>query len=195
MAYSAFWGLLATVLSGVAIILYTRSMMKGGGSRPSRMTWFILAALSSISAWSYFHLGATYTFGAALMAAVGSITVAVLSLKYGHGGWQTIDKLTLAGVAITALIWWLTGSAFAALASALAIDFLALVPTIAKLWRWPKLEEATPWFVIVAGNICNVLALDVTRMAEWTIELAIYPLYMVLVNGFVLLMIVRPWGR
>lgn len=192
MTSAVVWGWLATVFAGLGYVLYAFSVVKDGGSRPSRMTWFILSAVSCISAWSYFELGASETFGAAVVSALGSTFIAVLSLKYGHGGWETIDKITLLGVLVTCVLWYITGSSLVALLAALPVDCLALMPTIAKVVKWPDTEEFVPWLVTIASNIVNVLALDVMRIHDWTFELAIYPFYMVAINGLILLLIARP---
>lgn len=192
MSMPIIFGWLATAATAAGYGLYIYSTIRPGGTRPSRMTWFILAALSSLTAWSYFQLGASSTFGTALFCAIGSIAVALLSIKYGHGGWELIDKITLLGVLVTCAIWYITGSAFVALIAALIVDFLALLPTMGKILKLPETEEFFPWFVTVVGSALNILALDVTRSNEWTAEMAVYPVYMIFVNGSVLALIARP---
>ena len=72
--------------------------------------------------------------------------------------------------------------------AAMAVDFLALFPTIAKTWKHPDWEETFPWIVTVVASALTVMAVAL----PWEIEIAAYPFYLLIMNGVVLALIFRP---
>lgn len=163
-----------------------------GGSEPSRMTWFILATIAWMLVYGNYANGADATMGALIVNAIGSTVVAILSIKYGLGGWETIDKIALVCIALTVTIWHTTGNDFIGLLCSLGVDLIALSPTAWKLKNRPWLEEALPWQITVASCFINVLALNIFKISEWEIATAISPLYLFGINAIVLLLIVWP---
>jgi hypothetical protein len=194
MSSSEIFGWLATLAAGFSYLAYFVSTVRGR-SRPSRMTWFILAALSVLAALSYYEVGATATFGAVVACAIGSSAIAIASIYYGDGGWQPIDLLTFTGVLFVGAIWYATGSPFLALISSLSVDFIALIPTVSKVRKRPDTEELMPWLVTLASNFLNILALDLSTINQWKVDLAVYPFYMLIVNGLVVFLIAMPKFR
>lgn len=163
-----------------------------GGSEPSRMTWFILATIAWMLVYGNYANGADATMGALIVNAVGSTIVAILSIRYGLGGWETIDQIALVGIVLTVLVWHTTGNNFIGLLCSLGVDLIALSPTIWKLKTQPWLEEALPWKITVASCFINVLALDVFRIRDWELATAISPVYLFSINAIVLVLIVKP---
>ena len=68
------------------------------------------------------------------------------------------------------------------------VDFLALFPTMAKTWKHPNWEEPFPWIVTVAASVLTVMAVAL----PWELEIAAYPVYLLIMNGVVLALIYRP---
>lgn len=164
-----------------------------GGSEPSRMTWFILMTIAWMLVYGNYASGADDTMGALIINAIGSTMVALLAIRYGVGGWESVDILALAGIVVTILIWYTTGSDFIGLLCSLGVDFIALSPTIWKLIWKPNLEEALPWKITVASGFINVLALDVFKIHDWEVATVVSPVYLLCINTIVLLLIV--WTR
>jgi hypothetical protein len=194
MPLPAAFGLLALAVTILSYVLYVRSA-RAGRSRPSRMTWALFTVLTTIAAASYWRVGATDTLPAAVVTAAGALAMALVSIRHGHGGWQPVDRLTLAGVILVGALWALTGNPLLALLAALTVDFLALVPTLAKLLHDPRSEEPFPWAVIVLASILNLLALDLTRVGDWTLGIAAYPVYMLAANLLTLALTLRSGPR
>jgi hypothetical protein len=102
--------------------------------------------------------------------------------------WQRSDFVCLAGAAGVAAFGLLTKSPLSALCAAMAVDFLALLPTMAKTWKHPDWEEQFPWMVTVTASMLTVMAVPL----PWEIEIAGYPVYLLIMNGVVLALICRP---
>jgi hypothetical protein len=184
-------GYVAGAITFLAYVLYARSILNGK-SRPSRSTWFIWTVLTFLIALSYSLTGADDTLWSAYGAAVGTLAIFLLSIKYGVGGWEKIDKFVLVGAVLGIGLWYYSGSAFIALLAYLTADLMGAIPTAVKTYVSPWEEEWFPWFVTVFANVLNVLALDVTAIGQWELDVAVYPFYMVVINGLILFFILRP---
>ena len=189
---TAIMGQIATVLAALAFAVYAWSILKPDGTRPSRMTWFLLASIGWIIAVSSYYAGATATLWPLVTNAAGSTIAAILAIKRGDGGWTRVDQVALAGVVATCLFAALTRNAFASLIAALVVDFIALLPTLAKLLRDARSEEALPWVLSVLSNLFNALAVDWFAGGRMTTELAVAPIYFLAGNGLILALILRP---
>ena len=155
---------------------------------PNRATWFTWAALGTVTAASYVASGATDTAWFAIAYAVGFIAIALLSIKYGEGGFTWTDRACLIGALLSAVMWWKFNTPEVALYATLAIDFFGAIPTLKKSWLEPKKENRLAWSVTAIATGLNVLALN-WRTA--TLPLLIYPLYMLMVNGTIVALLYR----
>lgn len=178
-------GLLAGFVTLLAFLFYIRDAIDRK-SRPNRATWIIWTVLSMVISASYYAAGARDTIWAALGFTIGQAAVALVSLRYGTPGWSALDKACLAGAAMGMAAWALSGSAFLALLIAMAVDFIGAIPTIRKALREPDSESRAGWILFGIGNILNVLAIE-----RWTPEIAIFPIYFLLVNGIILALSLR----
>ena len=173
-------GVLAGIVTLSAFFFYVRDCLSGR-SRPNRATWIIWSVLSLVITASYYAAGARDTIWASAGFTIGQFSVALVSLKYGTGGWSILDRICLAGAGLCLLAWALSGSALLALVLAILVDLVGAVPTIKKLLDDPASESRTAWMVFSVGNLLNVLAIE-----SWTIEIALFPVYFLFVNGIIL---------
>jgi hypothetical protein len=173
-------GMLAGGVTLLAFVFYIRDAVTGQ-SRPNKATWIIWTVLALVITASYYTVGARDTIWASVGFTIGQASVALVSLKYGTKGWSRFDKICLAGAAGGLAAWGLTGSAMLALILAMAVDFLGAMPTIKKLLEDPASESRTAWIVFSLGNLLNVAAIE-----KWTLEIALFPVYFLFVNGIVL---------
>ncbi len=172
----------AGVISTAAYIPYIISILKGK-TKPNRASWWIWAVLGIIICASYWSVGARNTFWYTLP--VGMITTALLSLKYGIGGWTPFDRVCLAGAAAGLLLWWVSGIPFTALAVSMGIDMIGYFPTMRKIWHMSGSEDRLTWMMFLVAAALNVAAID-----RWTLDIAIYPVYILVFNSIVLGLIV-----
>lgn len=149
---------------------------------PNRATWFIWAAIGIITAMSYKASGATDTVWFPVAYAVGFSVIALLSIKYGEGGFNLTDGLCLMGSILAGLGWWYFRAPEVALAASLLIEALASIPTILKSWREPWKENKLAWSLAVFASVLNVFALDWNEAGFWVILL---PLYILTLNALI----------
>ncbi len=187
------WRTTVGIASGVILfganIIYFIAILKGT-TRPNRATWFMLATVSLVIAASYRDLGAGPTLFAAIGAAAGTIAVAILAIWYGTGGNSCFDRICIFAGALSLLIYFLSVDPLLTLIASLAIDAASITPTIKHAVEAPEEEDLLAWNLTLLGDVLAVVAIN-----TWTVEIALYPLYMVALNGFIVLLLYRPLAR
>ncbi|MDB5259273.1 MAG: hypothetical protein JWO73_481 [Candidatus Taylorbacteria bacterium] len=179
-------GIVAGCISFSAYVLYMISTVKGR-TKPSRSTWWILTLVGIMIASSYYASGARDTIWVALSYVLGPLIISILSLKYGEGKWERLDKWCLASAIISASVWAIFRSAQIALVTNIVMDFLGLIPTIKKSYLRPEGEDRAAWTLESFSGALNIFAIE-----KWTFSIAFYPLYLLIVNGIVTLFLYMP---
>ncbi|MBD3210500.1 hypothetical protein GF318_03915 [Candidatus Micrarchaeota archaeon] len=179
-------GMAAAVLGFIAFIPYVISILKGK-SAPNRATWWIWTFLGVIISASYFSVGATDSALVTISFVVGPFITALLSLKYGEGGWNRFDASCVAGALLGALLWWLFSAPVIALVLTIFIDGMGLLPTVKKAYFRPQSEDSLAWALFFVSALLNLFAIE-----QWSFEVAVYPVYIFLLESTVLLLLLRP---
>ncbi len=172
-------GGIAGGLSFVAFLLYYVSIFRWE-TRPNRATWIILTVVGVLIASSYYASGARETMWIPLSYVLGPFIAAILSIKYGEGGWNRFDIVCLIGCLVSVVFWGLTDEPLIALFINIVIDFFGILPTLKKSYLDPLSEGKLAWSVTTVSNFLNIFA-----VGTWSFALGAYPVYMVLVNGLV----------
>lgn len=178
-------GIIAGILSLLAYPFYIFFALKRG-MHPNRATWFIWTLVGILLAGSYYSSGARGTMWLPLAYIVGPLATAIVSLKFGEGGWTPFDRKCLLGAFVSGALWLTTGEPLVALLSNLVLDFFGALPTIRKSLLDPRSESRTAWTLWEIGNIANFLAID-----KWEFAIVVYPAYMVLMNGAIAVLVWR----
>jgi hypothetical protein len=186
MTFHALMGMAAGVLSLIAYPVYIRDILKGE-TKPSKVTWWVLALLNALLTASYYVAGARDTIWIPISYTIGFSVIALLSLKYGEGTWEKSDWICLLGAAISLLAWWVFQSAKLALYLIIITDFVGLAPTIYKTYKRPWTESRQSWVIALIASALNVVAIE-----NWTPSISLYPIYVVLTNAFIVAFMVFP---
>jgi hypothetical protein len=186
MSIQSFFGQTAGLLSIAAFALYWISIVRGK-TRPNRATWIILTVVGILLASSYYSEGARETIWVPLSYVIGPAIVVLLSIRYGEGGWDPLDKFSLIGTLLTIPLWILSGSALLTLIINIFIDFLGILPTIKKSYLDPSGEDTFAWGITALSGVLNMFAIVV-----WSFSIVIYPLYLLIVNGLIFLLLAFP---
>jgi len=174
-------GQIAGGVSFFAFILYYISIIQGR-SRPNRATWIILTVVGVLIAASYYASGARSTMWVAIAYTIGPFIAALLAFKYGEGGTTRLDIFCLLGCAVSVLFWVFTNNALTTLLINIVIDFFGILPTLKKSYIDPLSEDKIAWSTTVFSSALNIFAIN-----TWVFSIAIYPVYMLAVNGLVTL--------
>jgi predicted RNA methylase len=172
-------GILSGVIAFSSYFFYIPSIIKGK-TKPNRASWWIWGIIGTLIAVSYYASGARTTIWVPISEALGPAIIALLSLKYGEGGWTRFDKLCLTGAMAGTLFWWLTDSSEVGLIAYLFVDFTAVMPTIRKSFYRPENEDRNAWATVFFGQVLNLFAVE-----RYIFFILVYPVYMVLTNGII----------
>lgn len=179
-------GIIAGILSFFAYGLYIFTTIFGR-TKPNRATWWILTLIGLMVASSYYAGGARATMWVAVSYVLGPFIIAVLSLKYGEGRWEGLDKWCLVIALISVPIWYISKSAILVLMINIFLDFIGLLPTIKKSYLRPQGEDRIAWTITFFASLLNIFAVERLIFA-----IAFYPIYLLTINGFITALLYRP---
>jgi len=169
-------GYASGILMILSIIPYARSIFRGK-TKPQRTTWLIWSILTIIALFSQFAKGGEWSLLLTLGDAIVIIFVYILSFKYGVGGYEKKDILTLIGACISLFLWYLTKEPAVALFIIIFIDLLGANLTIIKIWKNPETENWVGWAMCGLGGFLGTLA-----VGELNFILIVFPLYICIIN-------------
>jgi hypothetical protein len=186
MTASGLLGLLAGIIGFLAFVPYILDTLSRK-TKPNKATWIIWAVLGVIIAASYWSAGARDTAWTPIGYAIGILAVAALSLKYGEEGWTALDKACLLGAGIGLAAWAITSEPVFAYFLTTSIDAIGGIPTIKKAYHRPETESKAAWGMFLIANSLNLLAIN-----EWSLMIALYPVYVFILSLTMNALILRP---
>lgn len=171
--------IIGVLISATGMYPYIKAMIRGS-VRPELVTWSIWTLLSGVLTLSAFLHGNVASGALSAEAFVSCAIVVILGARQGtfHIGKLDMFCLTGAAIGITSLV--LFRSPALSLLLSVAVDAVAFIPTFIHGWRSPDEESIVCYFCAVVGAS---LSLVVALMNHGGIVGAIYPVYAVLFNG------------
>jgi hypothetical protein len=177
--------IISTSLAFISPLVYASSILKGKAKphRTTRLVLLIITSLTTISLFAQHDRVAIYLAG---VSTFQSTLIFFLSIKHGMGGGSKTDILCLIIAIIGIILWKITGSAEIALFFAIGADFTGMIPALIKTYKFPKTEI---WQFY--GLDCFAAFFSLLAMKEWGIEDFSYPVYILLINLIMVLLIVK----
>jgi hypothetical protein len=175
-------GSIFTVLCFVPYIITTLQ----GKTKPNRATWWVWGINGSVLCLGNLAAGADYTMLPLICAVVAQLCVAILSIKHGEGGWNPFDRRCLIASGISFILWQILNYDIIAIILPLLIDILAALPTLKKSYYNPETEDLLTYILYAVGGVFTVLAIQ-----NWSFEIFITPLYVLLINVVIVLLLTR----
>jgi hypothetical protein len=179
------FGTLASCFSLVCFFPYILTTLQRK-TRPNRASWWIWSTNGTVLCIGNYAAGASNTIGALICAVIAQFFIAILSIKYGEGGWNRFDRRCLFGTGISFVLWYIFSSPLIAICLPLSIDILGALPTIKKSYHEPESEDFLTWLLYAIGSLFNILAIT-----TWSFDIAITPLYVLGVNSIIVLLLLR----
>lgn len=180
-------------VSGLGMFLtalpYIRDIFKGK-TKPERASWLIWAVLGWISALSQFYMDGTFSVIFTIGNTIGLSLIALLSIKYGVGGFTKRDKIGLLGAVLSLVLWYFTKEPAVALFLVIVVDFIGAILTIIKSNEQPHTETLSMW--LWAGVFGFMGAISV---GSWDPALIVYPIYIGLIDLTTGIVIIRSRRR
>lgn len=167
----------AGALVVMASALYYIVDVARGSTRPQRTSWLVWALVGALGFGTAHNGGAGPAAYAAAVDAGACVVTFALSLtpRLGKPGGRRTD-LALGAVAVAAVVLWRSGalSTTGAAFLAVAIDAVALWPTLREAWCQPQLESLPSWAADVVGN-----GLCVAAATSFASAALLFPAYLV----------------
>jgi hypothetical protein len=145
---------------------------------PERATWFIWCVVTGVIALAYIANGLWLSAIVPLGYSLGCASIALLSIKYGVGGWTKTDKRCIAISATGILLWLVTGNELIALFLNILAEAAGAVPTVLRAWDDPNSEPRTGWIIFLLGGITSFFA-----ASSWNVVSLAYPVFIILLQG------------
>lgn len=177
---------LSSLTALVSPLVYAKAILKGE-AKPHRTTRLVLLLITSLTTASLFAQHDQVAIWLAGISTLQSILIFILSIKHGMGGWSTTDLLCLFIALFGIFLWKTTSQPTLALYSAIFADFTGMVPALMKTFRYPTTEVWSFYLLDVFAAGFNLLALK-----GWTLQESSYPIYIMLINLCMVLLIIRP---
>jgi len=152
--------------------------------KPQRATFFIWLVLDVIAFFSQLAKGASSSLWLPGLETFGVLTIFILSIKYGVGGFNKRDYIALSIAAFGLIAWYFTKEATIALALVILVDATGLSLTLHKAYLSPTSETHLAWILSAVGGLLSLFS-----VGSFNIVLLSYPFYIILANLAVIIAI------
>ena len=181
--------IISSLLALISPVIYAKAILRGE-AKPHRTTRLVLLLITSLATASLFAQHNTVAIWLAGVSTLQAIVIFALSIKHGMGGWAKSDMICLVIALLGIGLWQTTKQPTLALYAAIAADFTGMVPAIIKTYKFPKTEIWSFFFLDTVAAIFSLMAIK-----NWRIEEFSFPLYLMLINFAMVLLIVSPRKR
>lgn len=178
--------IISSFLALISPLVYSNSILKGQ-AKPHRTTRLILLIITSLTTTSLFFQGNRVAIYLAGVSTIQSIIIFVLSIKYGMGGYSKSDIICFVMAIIGIILWQITSNPVIALYSAILADFTGMIPALIKTYHFPKTEIYLFYLLDVFASFFSTLAITNRTINEFS-----YPVYIMVINLTMVILIIRP---
>jgi hypothetical protein len=157
---------------------------------PARSTRIMLTIVIIIVLLQQQALGGSLILAVTIGEAIGTLGILAISITRGVGGLSRVELLCYGLLIVDIGIWWLTNNALLALHLSILADSIAFAPTLIKTWRLPRSE--TPLFYI-GGSLAPILS--IIAGSSYSYQVIVFPLYLVIINLALVVIMYRPLDK
>ena len=164
------------------ITFYIKETIRGK-TKPNRVSWLLWSIAPFIAVAAAISDGVGWSILPVFMAGFNPSLVFIASFINPKAYWKLTRFDYLCGFfSILALVLWgVTREPIVAVAFAIVSDAFASVPTIAKMWKYPKTETVTPFFASLFSAGTSFLAIQ-----TWNFTAYAFPVYLDIVSNVII---------
>ena len=188
--FQSVFSLLGTIFTLLCFVPYIVTILQGK-TKPNRATWWVWAINGTVLSLGNLAAGADYTMLPIVCSVAAQWCVALLSIKYGEGGWNPLDRRCLIASGISFILWRILNYDLIAIVLPLLVDILAAIPTLKKSYISPETEDLLTYILYTIGGFFTVLAIQKWSLELSSFEIAITPIYILFINGLIVLLLTR----
>lgn len=156
-----------------------------GKTKPRIVSWFTWTLLTGIACAASFADHEYATGILLLCAAAETAAVCILGFKRGDRKFEKIDIVCQIGAIAGLLLWLIFNTPAIAVLATVVIDLIGAIPTLWHSWRKP-FEET--WITFALSSLGGGITLIVSH--DWKITAIAYPLYLLVINIIMTLVII-----
>jgi hypothetical protein len=181
-------GILVLISSIVCLSAYSIYAIKIINRKviPHRVTRIVIVIITALQTAALFAQKSNISVWFSAVILLGSISIFLLSIKYGVGGESKIDTICLLIALLGIFLWWVTDIPFIALICSISAGLTGFIPTIIKTYKSPESESFIFFSLFIIAGICNIVA-----MKKWSAEELAYPIYIIFINSLISLLVIR----
>jgi len=168
---------LGGIVGAVGSVPYVRDVWRRT-TVPHRGSWFIWAVIEVVAVEAQRADGASWSMVPLVSQALGTCVVFALSLWLGSGGVTRVELALIAVAGVGVLGWFAADEPVIATSGAILADLIGAMMMLPKAWRDPHSETASTFALACVSGLLT--AGSVGALAP---ELLVYPVYFVLVNA------------
>jgi hypothetical protein len=176
-------GVLAALVGIADTVPYIRDTLRGT-TRPHRGTWLIWSSLAILVCLSQAADGATWSLAMAGTQTLLTALIFVLAVQHGEGGVSATERVMFAIAGVGVAGWIVAGEPIVATACVVAADLVGAAMMLPKTWRDPHSETLATFAL---AGVSGALAAGAVGAADPS--LLLYPVYFMLVNGAIAVLI------
>lgn len=184
------------ILVGVAIqfltaVGYVIDTIKGK-VKPNRVSWFLWMLAPGIAFFAEIKQGVGLQSLMTFIVAFVPLMVLLSSFVNKKSYWKlsTLDFICGAFSLAGLILWLVTKTGNIAIIFSILADMMASIPTVVKAYKEPESEGALVfWAGVVLGG------LTILTINNWTIAVAAYPIYILIINLVIASMVSFKFGK
>lgn len=168
----------------VSILPYTVDVVRQK-TKPNVVSWITWTLINFIGAAAAFAGGESRTALLTFGDGIGTLLVVLLGIRFGIAKFSRFDGYCQALALVGLGLWIALDSPLMAIALAIAVDFIALLPTLRHSWQKPGEET---WQAFMLGVAASVFTL--ASLISYSAVSLSYPIYLLFANGAVVFAVV-----
>ena len=169
---------IGAAISLAGTVLYARDTFRGI-TQPNRVTWLMWFIAPMLAFADEVNQGVGLQSLMAFVLGFGPLLVLAASFMNPHAVWKIGPFDVACGIASAGglLVWVVAQNDTVALASFMAADFLAGLPTLIKAWREPESESVSAYL----GGLINA-SLTLSTVTVWSTAEIAFPIQIIIFN-------------
>jgi len=175
--FKELFGILSFALAFISFFPYLRDIFSKK-TTPHIYSWLVWAILQMTAAVAILQQNSFYSALGVIGLGLVSLTVFILSFKYGTKNITSFDTTCLIGAFIAIGFWIFTKNAAISIILVAIIDFIGFLPTYRKVYQEPYSETL---FLYVMSGLSNFFSL--LSITTYSIESSLYVGSLVVTNA------------
>ncbi|MFZ1627046.1 MAG: hypothetical protein WAT81_04555 [Candidatus Moraniibacteriota bacterium] len=153
-------GLLSGVLQIISAIPYFRSILRCE-TQPNIISQFLWTVLQLIAIVAQLQTGWSWSVLILIATTFNTTVFTILCLKgYGYKEYGWIDYSCFVAAVLALVVWSVTDNPTLVLIITVGTSAFASLPTIAKVFKYPKTEDASAWLIMSAASLLSIFSVS-----------------------------------